>query len=356
MVSLLERWTTPLDTDALLSALHPLWGRVLRGIVEGVAPANPSGSAASIRIRPGRGWRPHRPGHFVTVGVDVDGVRHHRCYSLTSLPGRPDGGIEITVQAAPGGVVSNHLAHHARPGDIVQLAPADGEFTLPRVPPARLLFVSGGSGITPLMGMLRWLAARGEAPDTPDVVLLHHAPSADGVLFAAELERLATTLPWVHAEVIQTRRRGGARLDAGRLSRLCPDWRERETYVCGPEALLGFAAEHWTAAGRADRLHVERFAPAALSTVPTSTDGTATARFAGSGVDGAADPGTPLLDVAERAGLRPAAGCRVGVCHTCSTRLDAGCVRDLRDGRLVEAGGHIQLCVTAAAGDVILDL
>lgn len=355
MVSLLERWTTPFDPDALLSALHPLWGRRLRGVIDGITPVSASGSASSIVIHPGRAWRSHRPGQFVTLGVDVDGVRRHRCYSLTSVPDRPDGCIQITVQAVADGVVSRHLVEHARPGEVVQLTQADGDFTLPDRSPRPLLFLSGGSGITPLMGMLRWLATQS---DVPDVVLLHHAPTKDRALFAAELERLATTIPWLQLELVETRLPGGAHLDADRLARVCPDWRDREVYACGPDSLLGFAAQHWTGAGLTERLHVERFTPPslAIASAPTTADEhTATARFAASGIDVPADRATPLLDVAEHAGLEPASGCRMGICHTCSTHLDAGCVRDLRDGRLVEAGGHVQLCVSAAAGDVTLD-
>jgi ferredoxin len=140
---------------------------------------------------------------------------------------------------------------------------------------------------------------------------------------------------------------------------MCADWRDRDVYACGPESLLAFAVEHWAEAGLTERLHVERFAPPALVVSPTATTGgasTATARFVRSGVDVRAEDATPLLDVAERAGITAPSGCRRGICHTCSTRLDAGRVRDLRDGRLLEAGAHVQLCVSAAAGDVTLDL
>jgi ferredoxin-NADP reductase len=371
MHGLLDRLASPLDLDAYLAAVNPRWGTRLRGVVERVDAQ--TATAASIVIRPGPAWRPHRAGQFVTVGVDVDGVRHQRCYSLTSSPTRADGRIEITVQALDGGTVSTHLVERTRPGDVVHLSQADGDFTLPTalpptaVPPSPLLFVSGGSGITPLMGMLRTIAALDDDPnrldqpgvDQPSVVLIHHAASADRVLFAAELTHLAATTSWLDVEVVLTRdadgcSRPGAHLDAERLALLCPDWMDRDAYVCGPAALLDFATDHWEAHGVTGRLHVERFTPVAPTASAPGTSGTA--RFARSGVDAPSNGATALLDLAESAGVAAPSGCRMGICHTCSTPVLAGCARDLRDGRLVEAGAHVQLCVSAAAGDITLDL
>ncbi len=348
MNSVLERFTSPLDIDAYLSTISPLWGTRLRGVVERVDAQ--TASAASLTIRPGRSWKGHTPGQFVTVGVDIDGVRHHRCYSLTSRP--DDCCIEITVQASGRGLVSDHLVHRARPGDVVQLSQAEGDFTLQPRLHRPLLLVTGGSGITPAVGMLRALADR---PRNADVVLLHHAVTADRLLFAAELERWSKDLPWLQIATSLTRQ-GGAHLDTDRLAVECPDWREREVYACGPQSLLDVVVDHWAQARLADRVHLERFtADLGSASVPASAAG-GVARFAASGVEADAGPATSLLEVAEAAGLAPAHGCRMGICHTCTTRLDRGCVRDLRDGRLSEPGAHVQLCVSAAAGDVTLDL
>lgn len=354
---IVQRLATPLEPDAYLSLLHPLWGSRLRGILEAVRPV--TDGAASIVIRPGAAWEGHRPGQFVTVGVDVDGVRHHRSFSLTSVP--DDDRIEITVQATTGGVVSNHLVHRSRPGEIVQLEQAAGDFSLPDPGDrnaTRLLFVTGGSGITPAMGMLRSLVASGASTD---VVLVHHATDADRLLFADELARLDARHDWLRVEVVLTRPDGGASRDhltAARLDHLCPDWRERRAYVSGPEPMLRFAIDHWDTNGLTDRLLLERFTPFGFGRVFTTPCDVqpALTRFARSDLEVRADPDTTLLEVAEGAGLTPASGCRMGICHTCSTRLEQGCVRDLRDGRTRTAGQHIQLCVSAAVNDVVLDL
>lgn len=347
---LLRRLTTPFDPDAFLTLVDPLAGSTLRGRVERVTPL--TDSAAAVSIRPGRSWAGHVPGQFVTVGVDVDGVIHQRCYSLTSIPGSEDGTIEISVQATDGGTVSNQLVRRTRPGDVVRLSQATGDFTLGPADDT-LAFITGGSGITPVMGMLRWLAQHRPC----DVVVLHHATDPDRCMYLDELQELAAVHPWIRLHVSFTRA-GGARLDGHRLDELCPDWQQRSTYVCGPAPLLDFATDHWEASAVLDRLHVERFSP-----VPRiggsgcdGMSGTTLARFERSDVDVLADDGTPLLEIAEGAGLAPPSGCRMGICHTCSTRLVAGSMRDLRDGRVHQAGQHVQICVSSAVDDVTLDI
>jgi ferredoxin-NADP reductase len=207
--------------------------------------------------------------------------------------------------------------------------------------------------------MLRWLEATSTAVD---VVLLHHVREASRTLFAAELERWSAKLPGFRSLVTATNE-GGRHLDATRLDVECPDWRDREVFVCGPDAMAAFAMDHWGDAGLEERLHLERFVPAvgrgrssAASGGPATgcATGTANVTFSSSNVVTTCDSATPLLDVAESAGLHPPSGCRMGICHTCTTHLDRGSVVDLRDGRIHEAGEHVQLCVSAALDDVSL--
>src|SRR3954468_4003115 len=179
-----ELVTTPLLPSDYLDLIDPLRsGAALRGRIEAVRPE--TRDAATIVIRPGRDWLPHTPGQYVRIGIDVDGVRQWRAYSITSVLGRADGCFTITVKAIPEGKVSNHLVHRARPGTIVQLDQATGDFVLPAQRPAKALFVTAGSGITPVMGMLR------THPERTDVVLVHSAPTADDVVFGADLRDMA---------------------------------------------------------------------------------------------------------------------------------------------------------------------
>ncbi len=340
--------TTPLLPDDYLTAVNPLWAfSELRGRVEQVIPR--TADAATIVIRPSRRWPRHRAGQHVALGVDVNGVRHWRSYSLTSDPARPDGCLSVTVKLVDGGAVSTQLVRRAKPGDLVRLGPPAGDFGLPaEVTRAPLLLVTAGSGITPVMAMLRALERQGAIRD---VVHIHSERSADGVIFGEALRGLAARNPGV---TLHERHTGSApRFEPSELDVLCPDWRDREIYACGPSGLLDALEEHIEGEGLLHRLHVERFQTAPVLAAP-GDGGTVRASVAGTTFD--APAGTTLLVAAEQAGLPVKSGCRMGICHTCVCELRSGQVRDLRTGELTDQPGHIQLCVTAAAGDVDLAL
>ena len=131
----------------------------------------------------------------------------------------------------PGGLVSNHLAHGTRPGAILHLAGPNGDFVLPEPAPSRILFLTAGSGITPIMGMLRTLDAQHAMPD---VTVVHSAPAHRDVIFGAELRGLAERTPALRLVERHTDAEGVLSLDD--LATVCPDWRERQTWVCGPTA------------------------------------------------------------------------------------------------------------------------
>ena len=343
---LAELVATPLVPADYVDLIDPLRsGTDLRGRIVEVRPE--TRDAATLVIRPGRGWRPHVPGQYVRLGVDVDGVRQWRAYSLTSDTTRTDGCISVTVKAMPDGKVSNHLVRRARPGLVVQLDQAAGEFVLPSPVPAQVLFVTAGSGITPVMGMLRNAVAELE-----DVVLVHSSPTADDVIFAGELRALAAAgrvrLVERHTEVD-----GVLTVDA--LAELVPDLAQRQTWACGPTGMLDALEAHWEAHGIADRMHTERFRPALLA---TGEGGTVT--FSATGLTLEADGATPLLDAGEGAGVLMPSGCRMGICFGCVVPLRSGTVRDLRDGAITTAvegdGVRVQTCISAAAGDCDLEL
>ena len=147
-------FTTPLLPDDYLELINPLWStRELRGRIEEIRRETPD--AATVVIRPGYDWMGHEPGQYLRIGIDTGGRRHWRAYSLTSDPQREDGCISITVKNVDEGVVSPCLVKRGRPGSIISLGGVEGEFTLPDPLPEKLLFVSAGSGITPIMSMLR---------------------------------------------------------------------------------------------------------------------------------------------------------------------------------------------------------
>jgi ferredoxin-NADP reductase len=345
-VKLAEFVATPLVPADYLDLLNPLRsGAEPRGRIVAVEPE--TADAATLVIKPGRGWRRHIAGQYIRIGVDVDGVRQWRAYSLTSPLDRPDGCITITVKAIPGGLVSNHLVHSARVGTIVQLNQACGEFTLPDTRPAKVLFVTAGSGITPVMGMLRNRDDR-----LADVVVVHSAPTSKDVIFGAELGQLAAA---GHIRLVELHTDTDGLLDAETLEQLVPDLAERETWACGPIGLLDAMEQHFEQTGRATQLHTERFRPNILVTGEGGQ-----VSFARSGTVIEADGVTPLLDAGEAAGVLMPSGCRMGICFGCVAPLREGAVRDLRTGDLTTAaagdGVLIQTCVSAAAGACDIDL
>src|SRR3954464_11457497 len=131
-----ELLTTPLVPADYLDVVAPLRNAgVLRARIEAVRPE--TRDSVTLVLRPGRGWRPHEPGQYVRIGVDVDGVRLWRAYSVTSAPRRGDDRFSVTVNAIPGGAVSTHLVRRARKGMILHLDVPAGEFTLPPTAPAK---------------------------------------------------------------------------------------------------------------------------------------------------------------------------------------------------------------------------
>ncbi|MDT5391272.1 MAG: stearoyl-CoA 9-desaturase oxidoreductase, partial [Mycobacterium sp.] len=154
VIKFAERVTTPLVPADYLDVIDPLRSAAdLRGRIVAIEPE--TRDAVTVVIKTGRGWKTHTPGQYVRIGIDVDGIRQWRAYSLTSETSRGDGCIAITVKAIPDGVVSNHLVRRASVGTVVQLDQAAGDFTLGAEAPAKILFLTAGSGITPVMGMLR---------------------------------------------------------------------------------------------------------------------------------------------------------------------------------------------------------
>jgi ferredoxin-NADP reductase len=354
---LAERATTPLLPADYLDLVDPLRrGADLRGRIVEVQPE--TADAATIVIRPGADWAGHVPGQYVRIGIDVDGVRQWRAYSLTHGP-RADGYISITVKAVPDGKVSNHLVRHALPGTLVHLEQAAGEFVLPRAG-TKLLFVTAGSGITPVIGMLRNLfpvadsgVVRLRRSAGHDITVVHVAPSQPDSIFIANLRaldqagliRLVTRYTDIH----------GA-FDVDALSALVPDLYERSTFACGPAGLLDSLAAHHEERGLP--LLTEQFR---VDTVAAGEGGTVT--FGRSGRTVEADGATPILTAAEDAGVLMPSGCRMGICYGCVLPLREGAVRDLRTGEITTAsrqqsgsnGVPIQTCINAAAGACDID-
>ncbi len=219
---------SPLLPDDYLELINPLWStQELRGRIERIE--RESGDAVTVMIRPGFEWEGHEPGQYLRVGVIVDGKHHWRAYSLTSDPDRSDGCICITPKLVSEGTVSPYFVQQVKPGSIVRLGGVEGDFVLGDPPPEKILFVSAGSGITPIMSMLRHLDHE-DAVD--DVVHLHSARTRDAVTFGDRLEELDERHEGYRLHLQLTGEMG--RMGPADLDELCPDWRDREIFVSGP--------------------------------------------------------------------------------------------------------------------------
>lgn len=340
---------SPLLPDDYLELINPLWStRELRGRIERIAKE--TADTVTVLIRPGYEWPGHRPGQYLRIGVVIDGVHHWRAYSLTSEPERPDGCISITPKLVDSGKVSPYLVRQARPGDVVRLGGVEGTFVLPDPVPGKLLFISAGSGITPIMSMLRCLHRR---DDLPDVVHVHSARTASDVIFADRLREIDEFHAGYRLQLRITGERG--RIAPTDLDRLCPDWRQRHAFLSGPGEMLDAMSAHWQDEGVAGQLCLERFQPM-IGGDPGGGEG-GSVRFAKSGVVAECDGATPILVGGEEAGAVLPFGCRMGICHTCVGKLCAGEVRDLRTGEVHgNEGEMIRTCVNAPEGPIEIAL
>jgi stearoyl-CoA 9-desaturase NADPH oxidoreductase len=341
-------FTHPLLPEDFLGTLNPMWStREPHARVVGVR--RETADTTTLLLRTGPSWPEHRAGQFVGVGVRLDGVWQWRTYSVTSRPGDPL--LGITVTAVPGGAISGVLAHDTAPGALLRIGPPAGEFVLPDPVPEKLLFVTAGSGITPVMGMLRHLAAT--RPHTlSGAVLVHSDRTPADVVFGPQLRVLAAT---TGMRLVERHTAAAGRLTLDALTDAVPDWPAREVWACGPTGLLDDLAEHWDHHGAPDALHVERFTPPTTTVAEGATGGRVT--FTASRITADVAPGTALLTAGEAAGALLPSGCRMGICHTCVGPLRSGAVRDLRTGDLHDTPGQtVRTCVSSAAGDAEIDL
>ena len=351
--SFLDLLAGPPGVDGYLEQVRPTWAvSERRAEVTSVERQTPD--SVTLGLRANLAWEGFRAGQFVRVAVEIDGAWRTRCYSPSSAAGTGRE-LEITVKSHPEGLVSNHLIEHARPGMVLGLSEADGDFTLPDRRPARILLISAGSGITPVMSILRTLCAERHAGP---IAFLHYAPDAERAIYRNELERVALRHPSARIARSYTRAPGEGELDGhfdlSHARRLEPELEHAEAFACGPPALLDAVRDAWSEAGLEKRLHVESFVPPTLT--PAGDVPSGTVHFAGADVR-VENSGAPLLDQAEAAGLSPEFGCRMGICHTCSCRKTGGTVKNLSTGELsVTAEEDIQICVSAPVGDVVVEI
>jgi ferredoxin-NADP reductase len=351
-LSFVEALATPHRLDRYLELVHPmLTVHDLRAVVTDLDRT--TADSVTLTLRPTRQWRGFEAGQFVQISMDIDGVRHTRCYSPSCSQHRKDTRIELTVKAHDGGRVSPWLNAYAERGLVVGLSQADGTFTLPAQRPQRILLISGGSGITPVLSMLRTLADEGH---TGEIVFLHYAGTVADVAHLARMRQLAAAHPNVRLVLAYTRQQSGGDLhghfDETHLAEAAPWYADAQTFLCGPPGLMAAIRAHYAAKGIEDTLHTEEFILGKFR--PAQCTAAGSISFGDTVVE---NSGATLLEQAEAAGLTPEYGCRMGICFTCPKIKTFGCTRDIRTGELhTDPDTEIQLCVSVPVGDVAVEL
>lgn len=342
---------SPHGVDRYLELVNPMWAahevraRLVDVHREVDVPGEPV--VATLTFQPTSTWRGHRPGQYVQLSVDLPGARRlTRCFTLSSGGSRPGERFTITMRANPDGEVSRFLVD-AEPGQLVHLSQAEGEFVLPDRVPENILFITGGSGITPAMSMLRSLMLR---THRGRVTFLHYARSAEHQIFAEELEQIRLAGYGVDVHLVHPER-GGRNFSALELERIVPGFHDVDTWLCGPAGLVEAVRSAYETDGPNDRLRVEYFQP------PRSS-GTAGGQitFDRSGVS-ADNDGASILEQAEAAGLTPIFGCRMGICFSCTATKRSGTVRNILSGETSSRPDEdIRICVSSPEGDCSVDL
>ncbi|MFT4300042.1 MAG: ferredoxin reductase [Aeromicrobium sp.] len=342
--------TTPLVPDDYFELLSSQWStRELTGEI--VARRKETPNSTTLVIRPSAPWPGHSAGQYLRLGVEINGIRHWRAYTITSDPEHRDGLLSVTIKHVGGGRVSPWANDYLRTGDKVFLGEAEGTFITPDPVPGSMLLLTAGSGITPIWGVLRELTRLG---NLRDVVHIHCCHDAEDFIFGTELNAAAELEPGY--TLIPHYRCDNERLSPADLERLVPDWAERTTFLSGPSAMMNDFIAHWDAHGNRSLLHLERFQPIVGGDATVDPGAGGTIRFRVSDFEADSDGRTSILEAGEAVGRQLPHGCRMGVCHTCKCTLVSGKVRDLRTGEVSgDPGDLIRTCVNAPEGDIELD-
>lgn len=342
--------------ESALSKLDPTLSlhRILARVV---AIHDETHDVKTFVLAPNARFGAYRPGAWVTVHLTIDGRPVQRTYSLSSAPS-DDALVSITVKRVPGGVVSNHLADTVKTGDVLELGAPDGQFVLPAALPEKLLLISAGSGITPVMSMLRHLARSGA---TSEITFLHFARSPRDLIFGRELEQIAARSPNVRvvtcvesADPAWTGPTG--RFTESLLESVAPDFRTSDTFLCGPSGFMRSVVQTLERTG-ADlaKLRYERFG--ADFDASAFLEHSQVVRFVRSGVEAISSRPLTILQEAESKGVRVETGCRAGTCGTCRCKKKRGVVLNVATGIPSGEGEEmIYPCVSIAQGTVEVEL
>lgn len=335
-----------------------------------VVPEAPNVATFAFRA-PSGAWFDYLPGQFLTLELPVPGGSVWRTYTISSSPSRPLS-ISVTVKAQPGSVAGRWMLDNLKPGMKIKAVGPAGIFSTLNHPAPKHLFISAGSGITPVMSMAMYLWDLGAAPD---VVLINCARRPSEIIFRERLEHMACRVPGLKLRFV-VKEPDPYRVWTGyegafnqlMLGLMAPDYLEREVFCCGPESFMQSVRDMLNALGfDMARYHQESFqapvateadAPVIEDVVPDAAT-EAEITFESSGVTMACAQTDTVLLVARAAGLNIPSGCTFGLCGTCKIKKTAGEVHMVHNGGISDediAEGYILACCSNPIGRVAVEV
>lgn len=334
--------------DFMLAHIDPML-TVKRVLAKVVAITDETQDIKRFVLQPNKHWQRFEAGQFVSVRVMIDGSFHERCYSLVSAP--TDSVIELGIKRQPKGKVSNWMHDNLKIGDVIELGAVGGEFVLPQIVPSKLLLIAGGSGVTPIYSVL--VEALKRQPNA-DISVVYYANTDRDLAFANDMVELAAKHSSLKLHYALASSGEAGRFSHKQLAKVCPDFAQRQTYLCGPQGLMGAVTKVWAEQGISDKLTQEVFGLPAVDPNKPINEMPITLRRSQQLL---LNTKQTLLESAEAGGAKPAYGCRIGMCKTCNCTKVSGVVRDVVTGAIDDQPNtQIRLCVSEALSPVTLDI
>jgi ferredoxin-NADP reductase len=308
-----------------------------------------------------RQWPAFVAGQFIELMVEKDGARTLRCFSISSSPAYYDqtGFIELSIRIQQKGRITPWIREQLALGSLLNISAAQGDFILPEAivnSPAseKLLFIAGGSGITPFRSMLQQQSIKQQSSEL-DIHLLYYSRNNQQIVFQQEFEQLQKEHPSITITFVDSEKDGF--ISAEHLQAYCSDFYQRTAFICGPSPMIQQARKVLSEQGVVkDKINFEFFGAAPIE-IENSEQGFVHFQTSEKIAISDKDKISTLLEQAEEQGLTPVSGCRIGVCHQCICKKKSGVVFNTRTQEYSDTGSEeIQLCISVAQGDVVLDL
>lgn len=310
-----------------------------------------------------------KPGQFLTFILDIDGEAVYRSYTISSSPSRPYS-LVVTIKRIPDGVVSNYLCDKLDVGHSVSVTGPDGVFNLVDIQADKYLFLSAGSGITPMYSMSRWLT---DTQVGSDIAFVHSARSPEDVIFKSSLEAMNKRFSQFElsylleegAEREMLRKVAEGRIDGDKLAKLVPDFKERTVFVCGPAPYMAAVKAMLESLDfDMSRFHQESFGDAKPEAAEASAELTSSDSLTGFMLKigdrvRALKAEQTVLEGIEAEGLPIIAACRSGVCGACKCQVLEGETESTSQMALTPeeiANGFVLACSTKLKSDIKLQL